>query len=254
MTSSLGGSLLLFLGAPLLTLGAYVLTRHLMRRAMSEDTADVAASIAFRIAALHGLMISLVFAGEIQNYQQLRFLTRSEATALSEMYADLRHWDDEFGASVRLMIIEYAKVVETEEWPLLASSGVLSKRAWQVLNDIHDKIVAVTPETAAQVEAKSVLLDKARLISKTRHERWHRWSLSLPLVFWIAAIGGLIFVSASFFAYRPSAANLVLMGLYGLYTGVVLSIIHTLSQPYAPPASLPPLAFERIIAQHFEPE
>ncbi|MEW9922030.1 hypothetical protein AB2B41_20690 [Marimonas sp. MJW-29] len=240
-------SLAVLVGTPLLTIASYITARRVLAPAVSTDTSEMAASIAFRIAAFHGLMISLVFAGVVQTFQDVRGQLIVEATALSEIFADLEFFEGEAGTSVRDTLKQYVATVIAEEWPGLANGTAPADQAWRIHREMRKSILNLPVNTTTQSQIKRALDERVREVSSARHARWHMRSLSLPLVFWIAAFGGLVFVSISFFVYQPSGVNLLLLTLYGSYTGIALAVIFALSKPFAPPASMSPLALQDLI-------
>ena len=84
--------MLLGLGLIVATVAAVLVAYFGMRRIMpaepDERTRDLAASVLFRISALHGLVLALVFASEVVQYQQLGFEIAAEVNAVSDIYYD----------------------------------------------------------------------------------------------------------------------------------------------------------------------
>ena len=75
-----------------LTLGCYFVMRWLTGGDPEAKDRDLASSVIFRISALHGLILALVFAQEMVEYQQLRFESTIEANAIADIYNDARRY------------------------------------------------------------------------------------------------------------------------------------------------------------------
>ena len=77
-------------------------------------------SIIFRVAALHGLILALVFAQVLFSYQEVRGALLREATAVADIYYDFERYDPKTAQFMQTAIVEYAQTVVDEEWQLLA--------------------------------------------------------------------------------------------------------------------------------------
>ena len=60
-------------GTVALAIGSYLLGRKLLLPLSGEETRDLAGSVIFRVSALHGLILALVFAGSVVGRRVLRF-------------------------------------------------------------------------------------------------------------------------------------------------------------------------------------
>ena len=66
-----------------LALAIYALAHATASRRIGEDTRELASSVVQRISALHGLILALVFAQELYQYQEVRTGLVREATAVA---------------------------------------------------------------------------------------------------------------------------------------------------------------------------
>ncbi|WP_339695969.1 hypothetical protein [Celeribacter baekdonensis] len=106
----------------------YALMRVLMSRAPNARTQDLAASVVFRVSALHGLVLALVFASEVVEYNQLSFESASEVNAISDIYFDSMRYGEGTEA-IRTAMRAYLDYIPTEEWNSLGRTGDLSGSA-----------------------------------------------------------------------------------------------------------------------------
>ena len=86
-------------------------------------------------------------------------------------------------------------------------------------------------------------------ISEKRNLREHHAINSLGWPFWVAALGGLLFISVGFYPFPPKRNNLILLSAYAAYTGFILFTIYAMSNPYGGAAALAPLLFEQLITE-----
>ena len=77
---------------------------------------DLASSVVFRVSALHGLILALVFAQEMFSYQQLRLQTATEANAIADIYFDAGRYGDTEKVKIQKELSDYIRVVIDKEW------------------------------------------------------------------------------------------------------------------------------------------
>lgn len=94
-----------------LALAVYAVTRRLVGSTFSEQTETLAGSVIFRVSALHGLILALVFAQELLDYNQLQGNLVHEATAIADIYNDIRRYDPERAGDIQAALSSYVRVV-----------------------------------------------------------------------------------------------------------------------------------------------
>ena len=66
-----------------------------------EDSRELAGSVLFRVAALHGLVLALVFAQELISIRDVHVTSAHEAAMLADIYYDLERYDAEGTQEIR---------------------------------------------------------------------------------------------------------------------------------------------------------
>ena len=221
---------------------AYFGARFVLGTDPDEQSRDIAASVLFRISALHGLVLALVFASEVVEYHQLEFEIAFEVNAVTDIYFDA----DRYGPqteSIREALREYVSVVPTEEWRSLGETGTLSSAAWASWDKAYLAILDLKPTTARETALRENMLAKIHVIAENRDLREHHAKSKLSYLFWGAALVGVLLISVGYYAFPPKRANLVLLSLFAGYTGFILFTIFAMSNPYSAPAALEPSLF-----------
>lgn len=228
--------------------GAYFGMRALFARRMGDDTKDLAGSVIFRVAALHGLILALVFAQQLLQYNQIYKGTVAEATSLANIWYDIARYETPVEPEVRAAIGQYVREVIDREWDLLASEGRLLSDAWVQRETVYLAILDLEPQTEREKALRAHMLEDVYKIADLRQLRETSAAHHTSTLFWVAAIGGILLVTMPYFVFAPSALHLGLLSVYGGYTGLVLYIIYAVSNPFADPGALHPVAFERLVA------
>ena len=116
---------LAFVGGTIaLALGTYAAARVVAVPRMGEDTKDLAGSMVFRVGALHGLILALVFAQELLQYRTLRIDLAREASALTDIHYDLGRYGGA-AAEARPLAQRYAELAIGPEWESLGRTDLL---------------------------------------------------------------------------------------------------------------------------------
>lgn len=227
----------------------YFFARFLLSSEPEERTRDLAGSILFRIAALHGLVLALVFASEVVEYNQVFFESAVETTAVSDAYYDADRYGDEDAVAVQNALRAYLDVVVESEWDLLGEANVLSPDAWQAWNDAYNAALDLSPANLRQETLRDNILSSIDTIAENRDLREHHAKSSLGALFWGVALVGVVLVSVGYYPFEPKRDHLVLLGVFAVYTGLILFTIYAMSNPYSGPGALEPTLFQDLIKE-----
>lgn len=239
---------ILVIGATIVaTLGTHWATRKLFGRDAHKDK-ELASSVLTRIAALHALILALVFAQEMVDYQQLRAESAIEANAIADLYNDALRYGGPDAAQVAEAAREYLDRVITLDWPSLAADRHLARTSWASWEIAYEGALALTPTDERQKSLRDHMLTAVHAISEQRIRREMIGQDEVSALFWFAAIAGLLFSAAALYPYDPEQRSLLLLSMFGGFTGIVLFLIYAFTDPYNPPGSIGPGAFERLQA------
>ena len=236
------------LGTILLVLATYFAMRALLAHLIDEDTRDLASSVALRIAALHGLILALVFAQELLRYQSVERTVTKEATAVADIYHDIDRYGDDPKHDIRTALTTYLRVAAGDEWDSLGEEAKLLPVGWQWREAVYQALLDLEPETRRQELLREHMLEDIQTIAATRQAREASAQALINPLFWLAAIGGVILVAASYFSFPPKPVNLVLISLYGAFTGLIMLLIYGMANPFSHPGAMNPNAFEQLLA------
>lgn len=221
---------------------AYFGARFVLGTDPDERSKDIAASVLFRISALHGLVLALVFASEVVEYHQLEFESAVEVNAVTDVYFDAGRYGPAT-EGIREALRAYLSVIPTEEWRNLGETGTLSSAAWASWDKAYLAILDLEPASARQASLRENMLAKIHVIAENRDLREHHAKSTLSYLFWTAALVGVLLISVGYYTFPPKRENLMLLSLFAGYTGFILFTIFAMSNPYSAPAALEPTLF-----------
>ncbi len=232
---------------------ALVLTIYLGARAVlsvgddSDRTHDAASSVAFRIAALYGLILALVYAQELEDYKGIRTNLAEEAVATADVYNDIARYGGPKAAAVQAGIARYLDAVVNEEWALLGHRQGLAPAAWQAWNDVYLTLLDLDPHSDRERYLANRMRDRITSVARYRQIRESTVVGTFSGLFWGPAIFGLVLLTLPFYVFPPTRNNLILLSVFGLYSGVVLFFIYIFANPFEPPGKLPPTPFIHLL-------
>lgn len=229
-------------------LTVYFGTRRVLGADPEDRTRDLAASVLFRISALHGLVLALVFASEVVEYHSLEFESANEVNAISDVYYDAARYGDE-ASGIRNALKKYLEIVPFEEWRSLGEEGELSSDAWGQWDAAYRIILDLSVTSPRQVALRDNMLRKTHQIAENRDLREHHAKTTLSSMFWAAALVGVVLISVGYYSFPPKRENLVLLSLFAGYTGLILFTIYAMSNPFSAPAALQPVLFIELLSE-----
>lgn len=236
------------LATVMLVVGTYFLARRLLHPGEDGDrTLEVAANVAVRVATLHSLILGLVYAQELDDYKGVRANLIEEAVAISDVFNDAQRYGGGMVVPIQQGLARYVTTVVNEEWDLLADHQGLSPKAWQQWEGVYDLLLDLQPTSDRERYLAARMKDRTTAVARFRQLREATSISRFSGLFWGPAIIGLIIVSATFYVYRPTRTNLILFGLFGAYSGVILFFIFTFGNPYSNPGRLEPRPFQHLL-------
>jgi hypothetical protein len=231
-----------------IVLGSYFGARKLL--GSGEDdirTHDAASAIGVRVATFHGLILALVYAQELDDFKGVRNTLTQETVAVSDVYNDARRYGGPEAGPIRTGLAQYVAAVVHEEWPMLGAGKGLSGKAWSEWEDVYQRILALPPTTERDRFLAGRMRDRVVTIAGFRQTRESVVTARFSEMFWAPALIGLALVSVAFFVYRPTRNHLILLSIFGAYSGVILFFIYAFANPFSLPGKLEPAPFEELL-------
>lgn len=237
------------LGTAALTVLCYLVMRYFTGGEPEQPTKDLAGSVIFRVSALHGLILALVFAQEMVDYQQLKYESTVEANAIADVYFDARRYGPAAAAAVQEPVKSYLELVVSKEWDNLGEGKGLFGPAWGQWDAAYEAVLSLQAADKRQESLRSHMLERIHLISETRVKRENHADSAISGMFWFAAMAGVVLIALAYYPYPVQRHNLVLIFMFGAFTGLILFFIYAFSNPFSPPGAIGTGPYQRLIEQ-----
>jgi len=208
---------------------------------------EMAAASGFRIAALYGIILALVYAQELNDYQEVRAGLNREALAVAQVYHDAKRFGGEDAEQIQRGMASYARLVVEREWEQLSREQRLSPQAWGMYDLVLETVLDLQAQGPRQDALRQRMLTNMYRISDLRQLRKEQVADPIPWVFWLPAAFGMVVVSVPFFAFPARRETHVLLSCFGAFAGLILFLIHAFANPYSQPLRVEPKPFQRLL-------
>ncbi|OJF92003.1 DUF4239 domain-containing protein [Pararhizobium antarcticum] len=240
--------LLFATGALAIVFSSYALSRKLLGPGAEGDrTHEAASTIAVRIAALHGLILALVYAQELNDYQDIRKNLMEESVAIADVYNDAKRFGGVRVVPVQEGLARYLVLVVGEEWTMLGHRQGLSSKAWAEWDGVYERLLDLTPATDRERYLVERMRNRVTEIARFRQIREQTAIGGFSGLFWAPALIGLALLAIPFYVYRPTRTHIFLLSIFGAYSGVILFFIFAFSNPFEQPGKLEPRPFQKLL-------
>lgn len=234
--------------AIMIVLGSYFLARKLLSTGNEGDrTHDAASTVAVRIAALHGLILALVYAQELDDYKGVRSVLTEEAISISDIFNDIRRYGGPDVTPVQVGLAQYVTTVVSKEWDSLGKHEGLLAQAWIEWQSVYELLLNLEPSTERERFLAERMRERITSVARDRQLREATAGGGFSGLFWGPALIGLCLVAVPFYVFRPTRTHIVLLSIFGIYSGVILFFIFAFSNPFHQPGRLEPKAFNQLL-------
>jgi hypothetical protein len=234
-------------GTIAMALGAYMAMRIAFGQHADSERRELAGSVIFRVSALHGLILALVFAQEISNQNAADEAASHEARLVADTFFDLARYDRDTTLQIRTALAHYARQVTVSEWAHLAEHRRLDEAAWAQWSAAYEGALTLRGDTPRQEVLRDTILHNIREISSLRRTREAAALHGTEPMFLTAALVGVVLTAAAYFTFPPTRLNLLLLSIFAAYTGLIIFFIVAFSNPFHAPGMASPVGFERLL-------
>lgn len=213
---------------------------------------DAAQVIGLRTSALFGVILAMVYAQELGQYQQVREGLAREAVAIADVFHDAGRYGGDVAEPVQAAMRDYVRFVVEREWRLLGTEKRLSRRAWDARERAYVAVLDAVPTTPREAALRERMLARLGVIAEHRHLREEWAEEGFSAVFWLPALAGLVLVTVPLCVFPPTRPTRLLLASMGAFAGLVLFFVQAFSSPFTYPLHDPPGAFQRLLDSDFD--
>lgn len=223
-----------------------LLGRGLIHRHVSESHNQVMISLFASASVVYAVLLGFLVVVVWEAYDSAHRNVALEAATLVPLYRLTYGMEPRHGAELRVLIRDYADAVIHDEWPILGREKDGSRKARRAIGAMDRQFARLDTATkTADAEVDAEFLRTKSAIVADRNQRLLEASDSIPWVMWLGAIGGAVIttIMSSMLHMSRLWPHLVMAGMGGALTGILLFIMAMLSRPFSGPLALGPEYF-----------
>lgn len=254
MNSYLAGGLFIVLTSALAVGGMLLVRRKFGVDALIAHH-EVAGHLLSVIGTLYAVLLGFVVVDAMQHQQDLRVIVDNEATHLCNIYLAAHGLPADLQRSIRSHCKNYAEIVISEEWPLLAGGGY-SPEAFKNSWGLWKEITTFDPKTAREEAIQQQLISEICQVTESRRTRLVSASHGVAPVMWIVLIVGGLFtlIFTYFFAVENVKTQIVMTILVAMTLALNIFLVFVFGYPFSGDISVRPDSFKLDLGvfRHFE--
>lgn len=230
------------------SIGLAIVGLLLVRRSVTLETLvahqEVAGYIVNVVGVVYAVLLALVVIAVWEQFEGARAVTEREANAVASLYRLASALPRQDQAPVQDEIRSYTRLVVDEEWRAM-QSGQASERAWDAVDSLWRRLLAVEPRSPRESAAYQEALARMDVLGDARRERLLASRQTLPTtLWWVLILGGIVTVGFTyFFGVERLAAQLLMTVALTAVIALVLFLILSLDLPFSGDVSVEPRAF-----------
>ncbi|CAN5515827.1 hypothetical protein BH11CYA1_BH11CYA1_02730 [soil metagenome] len=221
------------LGSAIIAMGGFALTRKLIKPIDIGEHQTFLDAMFNIVGTLVSLILGLLVAASLEQYQDLERSIDSEASSVAEVYRLSRGLPEPSRTQIQNLCQRYCQLVVSHEWPAMAK-GKASPEVFETFCMLNDESVLFRPNNDGESNIQSYMLETINSVGEGRRERM----LSLTntrqqLLGPVLLVGALIvFVFAFFYVKQNSLFHTVVIAFVAIALGGNLALIYLLSKPF----------------------
>jgi hypothetical protein len=236
--------LVVCLGSAILAMAGFTLTRKLLKGVDVSEHQTFLDAMFNIVGTLVSLILGLLVASALDQYQNLERAVDNEAAAVSEVYRFSRGLQEPARGQIQGLCERYCQLVISDEWPALAE-GKVSPAVFETFCLLNDEVVLIHPTHDGESNLQASMLESLDTVGAGRRERLLTLNNTREhLLGPILLIGAVIVLAFTFFYVKNNSIfHSIVITFVAIALGGNLALIYVLSKPFEGEWKIQPRAF-----------
>ena len=236
--------IILCLGSAILAVTGFAITRKLLKPIDISEHQTFLDAMFNIVGTLVSLILGLLVAAALEQYQNLERSIDTEASSVAEVYRLSRGLPDQPRIQIQALCERYCQLVISLEWPAMAQ-GKGSPEVFETFCLLNDEIAIIHPAHDGESNIQASMLESLDAIGEGRRERMltlhnTKQYMIVPLLVVGAVI---VFVFAFFYVKKNSLFHSVVITFVAIALGGNLVLILILNRPFEGEWKIQPIPF-----------
>ena len=233
------------LGSAILAMASFALTRKLLKPIDISEHQTFLDAMFNIVGTLVSLILGLLVASALDQYQNLERAVDNEAASVAEVYRFSRGLQEPTRSQIQGLCERYCQLVISEEWPALAK-GQVSQSVFETFCLLNDEVVLIHPTHDGESNLQASMLESLDTVGAGRRERLLTLNNTREHLLGPILLAGAVIVLAFAFFYvkHNSVFHSVVITFVAIALGGNMALIYLLSKPFEGDWKIQPRAFE----------
>ncbi len=243
------GLLLIVVGPAIVILLQHGIRRRwpgFMQGGQNEVVGFIFAVVGVIFAVLLGFVVIVTW----ETYSTAEGIVGQEAAALRSLYRGSAAFPPQTQANVRGLVMQYATDVITQEWKVMARGKGEAPKVSADLNEMSRTLANVPAATPTEQQYIGVQAAQFNQLVSLRSQRLSQADRGIPVVLWIALIGGATVTIGFLLAFGLEHVvlhTLMTASLVALI-GFLFLVVIAIDYPFTGDVAVHPHSFEQVLA------
>jgi hypothetical protein len=208
------------------------------RLRLSDETNTHIIFFATAIDIFYSLTVGLIAVGVWNAYNGVADIVSAEATAMGNLYRDIRGYPDPIRGELQSQLHDYTELLITKSWPA-QRRGVINDDATRRLTELEKTLAHFEPANAGQQVLHGEALHQFNEIAGLRRKRLDAIGSGLPSVMWsVVLIGAALTISVTYLIQMPRSVHLVATAFLAAFIGLIIFLNVSLDKPLNGPLAI----------------
>lgn len=211
----------------------FLLIHNFFKNKKKTEIETFAQQTAYRIGALHALILSIVFSMLISEYITLQKNLADEAAAIGNIYEAVLSLKPENASRIRDQLLIYLSEVIEKEWEP-THEGAINVPTGMIIFDVYKQLKHWSPSSPYEEKIQHHVMELLLKVGELRIQRLlDRHHDRVPIIFWVIAVAGYILTLIPHLAVELNRFRFLLINCYAAIIGIVFYGTILLSNPFA---------------------
>ncbi|WP_374299171.1 hypothetical protein [Ferrovibrio sp.] len=213
------------------------------------ENKDATVYMASIVGVIYAVLLAFIAVAAWESFNKAGEVARKEAAELGDLYRDSRMLDPDVSEAMDRLMEQYVRTVIEEEWPAMASGGMIGNKGWILLEQVAGVMMADTPSDPKSVALMQEMLTRLNDLYDARRDRLLAAEEELEPSVWVVVLfGGLISMLFCWIFGTPHRGfHLFVSSLVAATFGLVMFLIVSFDLPFRGAVQIRPDEFIMVL-------
>jgi len=226
-------------------IGGLVLLRRWLHVAELREHHDVTDPMSQVVGMMFAVLLGFMVSDAMQRFEGARATVQQEAASLADIFQLAHGLPEQKRDKFRSLCNEYANLVVSEEWPLLAHRKT-SARTWRVYDELWRECTDLKAKDESESNIQQSILQSITILGDNRRLRIEALHNGLSPVLWgVLIVGGVTTILFTyFFGLQNLRMQIIMTSIVSLVICLNIFLLACYDDPFSGDVMVTPVAFE----------